>query len=362
VDLGPLDKPEELAGREPYSIAHYLTDTDVWGRWFRPGLEERLGDLWPLFLLAGVAGVVLWLVRAKPLERMLAAVALLAAIAYLFTPLSASGTEGMPVGFRLNIRYLAPALALALVLFATPPPLLERHARWWRIGAFALLAGLTALNVLQLEPIETGRLAGEVAIAAAVVGLPVAVVLLLRAGTPVVPVAVGMAAAVVGLGFAGRLVQDDYLDHRYSSRAPDYPRDEQPAVELQQGLGVVYDWARAQGGSRVGLSGTTGALFQYGIWGLDSSNEVRYIGRRGDRGSFHEIAGCPEWVTAVNEGDYDFIVTTPTYDQDDPESAQPPEQFAWMERSGVRRVGGTGLVDIWQLGDAPLDPAPCGSR
>ena len=37
-----------------------------------------------------------------------AAVALLSAIAYLLTPLGASGPEGMPVGFRLNIRYLAP--------------------------------------------------------------------------------------------------------------------------------------------------------------------------------------------------------------------------------------------------------------
>ncbi len=47
VDIGPLSKPEELQGREPFSVAHYLTDTDVWGRYFRPGLEERLGDLWP---------------------------------------------------------------------------------------------------------------------------------------------------------------------------------------------------------------------------------------------------------------------------------------------------------------------------
>ena len=36
VDLGPLTKPEELEGREPFSIAHYLTDTDVWGRFFTP--------------------------------------------------------------------------------------------------------------------------------------------------------------------------------------------------------------------------------------------------------------------------------------------------------------------------------------
>ena len=43
VDIGPLTKPEELQGRDPFSVAHYLTDTDIWGRYFRPGLEERLG-------------------------------------------------------------------------------------------------------------------------------------------------------------------------------------------------------------------------------------------------------------------------------------------------------------------------------
>ena len=63
VDIGPLSMPEELQGREPFSIAHYVTDTDVWGRFFRPALEERLGDLWPLVLVLAVAGVAVWLWR-----------------------------------------------------------------------------------------------------------------------------------------------------------------------------------------------------------------------------------------------------------------------------------------------------------
>ncbi len=129
VDIGPLSKPEELQGREPFSIAHYLTDTDVWGRFFRPALEERLGDLWPLVLLLAVAGVAVWLWRGGAVERMLAAVVVVAAIAYLLTPLGASGPEGSPVGFRLNIRYLAPGLALALVLAAIPPPLCRPQPR-----------------------------------------------------------------------------------------------------------------------------------------------------------------------------------------------------------------------------------------
>ena len=62
--------------------------------------------------------LVLW--RGGRMERMLAAVAAFAAIAYLFTPLGASGPEGSPVGFRLNMRYLAPGLILALTLLSIP--------------------------------------------------------------------------------------------------------------------------------------------------------------------------------------------------------------------------------------------------
>ena len=59
----------------------------------------------------------------------------------LLTPLGASGPEGTPVGFRLNIRYLAPGLALALVLAAIPPPIGRRDL--WRLGALGLFGGLT---------------------------------------------------------------------------------------------------------------------------------------------------------------------------------------------------------------------------
>jgi hypothetical protein len=364
VDLGPLDKPEELMGREPFSIAHYITDTGVWGRYFRPALEERLGDLWWLVLAGAVAGVVLWLWRAPRLERMLAAVVLVSAAAYLLTPLGASGPEGAPVGFRLNIRYLAPALALGLVLVALPPPLvrdrLGDRARWWAVAAFAVFAVLTLVNVIHLEPIETERLPGSLLLAAVLVGLPAAVVLLARSGAPRRAVLAAALVPLLAVAVVGRIAQEEYLDQRYSSRAPDYPRDEQPAVELGQGLGAAYDWARVTEDLEIGLAGTTGALFQYGLWGADSSNEVRYIGERGDRGTFREFEQCADWVAAVNAGDYDFIVTTPAYDQDDPESATQPVEFVWLSAAGsAERLGGSGLVDIWRLGDRPLDPGAC---
>ena len=367
VDLGPLDKPEELAGREPFSVAHYITDTDVWGRYFTPGLEERLGDVWPLILLIAVAGVVIWLWRGGALERMLAAVAALSAIAYLLTPLSASGPEGMPVGFRLNIRYLAPGLAVAFALAAIAPALARpslvhdggRVDSIVRGAVLALFAGLALANLIVFEPIELDRIPGAIAIAVAVVGLPLAAVLASRRGVGRVAIGAGVAAAVIALAVGGRFVQDEYLDHRYNSAAPDYPRDGHPSVELEQGLGGAYDFARVISGERIGLSGTTGALFQYGLWGRDSDNPVTYIGERGSRGSFGEIPECPEWIAAVNDGDFDFLVTTPAYDQDDPEAATSPVESVWLERArGARHLAGNGLVDVWGVVGS-LDPAAC---
>src|SRR4051812_45587513 len=132
-DIGPIHHAEALGGRHPYSIAHYATDTDVWGRYFTPALHERLGDLWPAYLALAViaVGLVLW--RGGAVEWTLGGASALAAVAYLLTPLGASGPEGAPIGFPLNIRYPAPGLVLALTPLAIPPSFAGRQ-RMWRLG------------------------------------------------------------------------------------------------------------------------------------------------------------------------------------------------------------------------------------
>ena len=380
VDIGPLSKPEELQGREPFSVAHYLTDTDVWGRYFTPGLEERLGDLWPLFLVAAAIGAVLWVWRAERLERMLAVVVAVSAIAYLLTPLGASGPEGTPVGFRLNIRYLAPALALGLVLAAIPPPLLKREwERWWRLVAVALFAGLIAVGALAAEGgqvlVDTDRVPGSLLLAVSIVALPAALVLLARRGVSRQALAAIALVPLLGLLAVGKFAREDYLDLRYSTAAPGFPVAEQPALELAQGLGPAYEWARDVEDSKVALSGTTGALFQYGLWGRESSNEVTFIGRREERAAFNEYAECPEWIAALDDGGYDYLVTTPAYDQDNPGAATQPVEFSWIsgaaEASRITRpptelpiespdpgYSGPPLIDVWEL-NGPIDPATC---
>lgn len=365
--IGPIHHAEALQGRHPYAIVHYGTDTGVWGRYFTPALHERLGELWPAYLALAVIAVLLVIWRGGRMERMLALVALVSAIAYLLTPLGASGPEGMPVGFRLNIRYLAPALVLALTLLSIPPPFAGRQRVWrlgsreriWRLLTVAIFAVLVVVSAGAIGAIDTDRIPGTTALAFTVVALPVLLVFLARRGLPPVPLAGIGLAALIALGIFGRFAQDHYLDERYSSTAPDYPKTEQPAVELGQGLGAAYDWARGTRDLRIGLSGTMGALFQYGLWGEDSSNDVRYVGERGPRGSFDEIPECPEWIAALNDGGYDYVITTPTYHQDDPAADTAPVQREWISHAvNVQRVAGAGLVDIWRV-TGPLNPTTC---
>jgi hypothetical protein len=191
------------------------------------------------------------------------------------------------------------------------------------------------------------------------VAVPLLLVLLSRRGLAPVPLAGIGAAALIALAVGGRFVQDHYLDQRYSSTAPDYPKPpEHPSIELGQGLGAAYDWARGTRDERIALSGTLGALFQYGLWGGNSSNDVEYIGERGPRGSFNEIPECPEFIAALNQGDYDYVITTPTYNQDNPAADKAPVQREWISRAGVQRVAGANLVDVWRV-TGPLDPLAC---
>jgi hypothetical protein len=366
-DLGPIHHAEALQGRHPYSIAHYATDTDIWGRYFTPALHERLGELWPVYLALAVLAVVMVLWRGGRMERMLGVVALLAAVAYLLTPLGASGPEGTPIGFRLNIRYLAPGLILALTLLAIPPPFAGEQAVWrlgtrarlWRLGSLTLFAVLILVSAGAIGAIDTGRIPGTVALALAVIALPLVLALLSRRGLAPVPLAGIGLAAVITLAVVGRAAQTHYLDERYSSTAPDYPKTEQPAIELRQGLGAAYDWANGTREERIALSGTMGALFQYPLWGGDSSNQVTYIGQHGSRGSFNEIPECPEWIGALNDGDFDYVVTSPTFHQDNPAADTAPVQRDWISRAGnVQRVAGAGLVDVWRI-TGPLAPEAC---
>ena len=144
TEWGPLGLPSPERAfelRPGFSVAHYWNDTEVWCGLVLPEAARRSsGRSGRSCCSASVAGgaYALWRGR-EPILRALGAVALLTAIAYVFTPLTAGGEEGEPIAFEWNIRYLAPAVAIGLAILPCLPALRaterRRHAHPGRRSA-----------------------------------------------------------------------------------------------------------------------------------------------------------------------------------------------------------------------------------
>ena len=352
--FGPLGlpTPERMLELRPgFSVAHYWNEPDIWADWFAPKLAEELGPLWPLVLVATVGGgaYALWKGR-EPILRALGGVAVLTALAYVFTPLTAGGEEGEPIAFEWNIRYLAPAIAIAMAILPLLPPI-RSTPRARSISLFGLggLALLTTLTIVQWElgGHTKGALAmGVLVLAAFAVGIwatsrghigdraP-------RGRTLAVGAAVVLAA--VAAGFA---VQRHYLEKRYEDLSP------------QLRLAEAVRWANTVTDERIAISGIRGVFNQYAFSGYDLSNHVQWLGVEGENGSFERIPDCEAWRTEVNEGDYDYVVTL--YDPYLPSGLTDTKEGLWTRQDpGVSQVLRDGPVSVFRV-DEPLDPGACG--
>src|SRR4051812_23447932 len=124
------------------SLLDYAHNLPVWRHYFVPELNDAFGLLWPLLLALAAAGAVLALVRGSRVQRLIALAAIAGTLAYVANPLSAAGPQGAPSTFESNLRYVAPAMALGLVLLPTVLPGSGR-ARW---GLFALFGGMLVVT------------------------------------------------------------------------------------------------------------------------------------------------------------------------------------------------------------------------
>jgi hypothetical protein len=354
IDPGPLPSPDRLIeGRPDFSVAHYLTDTDVWGTYFRPALEERLGELWwAVLALAAVGALMALLTAHERSQRLLGAVAVIAALAYVLTPLGASGPEGQPVGFRLNLRYLTPALVLGLALLPILPALEERRRRW---GLLALLGVLLIVTDRPFAFLDDELALGAVIVALVLVTAPALLVGLRRRGLPGPILALGFVTLIAVAISVGYQEQRDYLRGRYASSFP----AGYPAPILKRGLGDTFRWAGSVRRARIAVAGTTGALFQYGFYGNDASNRVQYVGGAGPHGAFSPILDCRDWRRAINAGEYNYIVTTPILNQRRESEEIPAPEASWL--SGDRaamKILRRGRYRVFQI-EGPLDPEGC---
>jgi hypothetical protein len=296
--LGSIDLPapgQALGGREAHSVLGYLTNGTVWSDWFLPGLHSGLWHLWPLLLLAALAGLVLAAVQVRgafvdqedtkaPWGGVALGVAglvgLATALAWLIAPTSASGPEGMPRGFESGLRYLAPALVLGLALLPAVESIRVR-----------LVSARQSFSAYSSKKLYRGRLDGLV--------WPLAGVALLL---------------VVALGYP---VQRHYLESRYKDPTFTAP-----------GLNAAFAWARDVSDARIATTSTR----QYPLFGTDLSNHVQYLGTEQPHGGFEPPTNCRQYLQLLNEGNYDYVIAT----KDRVEPGKPPYPPAdrWTEAAG----------------------------
>jgi hypothetical protein len=355
--LGPisLPHPERLQeGRPDFNIAHYATDTGVWREYFGPGLHEAFGALWPLVVGAAALAALVAVLRGRDrVVRWVGVVALFGLVAYLFTPLSAAGAEGEPVGFAINIRYVIPALLAGIVLLPLDRWLDGEKRQWWLLGALVLVFLVTDRPDDSLH--DKARVFAFFLVVLAVL-LPALLLYLRGRGA-----AAGLAAAagvglVLLLAAVGYPVQRDYLEARFANDGPASERI--PGMSLDS----AYRWARGIEDARIGLAGTTAGFAGYGFYGTDLSNRVRYLGEDGPYGAFNAIPTCAGFRAAVNAADLDYLVTSPFLNFLHPGDPIPSPEARWLRGEGaVSPVLRSGPVTVWKVA-GELDPAACGAR
>jgi hypothetical protein len=352
ASLGPIDLPapdRDFELRPDFAVIHYWNDFDVWKDWFIPGLDESFGLLWPLTLggMVGGAALAAWRGR-EPVLRMLGAVVLFTTLAYVFTPLTAAGEEGEPIAFVWNVRYIAPAAAVGLAILPCIPALRATPQR--RAVVTAALGILLAVTVGSLVQWKQGHAKGALAAGVLVFcGFAIAAWLRSRGLTwaggrrrLTLALAAGALVLVVAGGYAE---QRHYLEHRYENTSP--------TLKLAAALRFPRD-LRDQ---RIAIGGIRGVFNQYPFYGTDLSNHVQWLGIKGPNDAWLRIPTCWQWRTEINEGDYDYVVTT--YDPFNPGRLTNTKEAVWTRRDpGVTQVLRDGPVAIFKV-NRELNPAGC---
>jgi hypothetical protein len=302
--FGPLHLPipdqMPLDPRPRFAVAHYLTEPTIYRHWFFPQLENALGPLWPLILIMAVAaaGFIVWRSGNKVL-RVIAAAALLTAVVYVFTPLTAAGQEGSPTGFFTNTRYLIPGLILAMVMLPLARPLRAPDRRAWITMWF--LGAVYWVTVLTTPKWYSTYIFGTIFITLALVWVPTALGLGRSRG--VMSRRIVAAVAVVVLFFAvvlGRAQETQFSEQHYTNTK----------LFLQEGGPQrAYAFAQKLQHQRIGIIGDSEIIFgQYGFFGNPPTNEVQWVGVPGPHGAYRLPTSCGQLMERINAGNYDYLI------------------------------------------------------
>jgi Dolichyl-phosphate-mannose-protein mannosyltransferase len=340
-----LPRPDlPLTNNYAYPAVRYITDLDVWRNVFRPQLHAGFGPVWWALLALSVAGMALAVIRGTTVVRLLGLTALVAIVAFPFTPLTGAGPPGYPYLFAYTLRYLVPALALGVILLTS---VLRGRARLAALVAVAVAFVITETAA----PWPRDLTAQGLAIAGAAVATAAALAWFRpRLGDPRKAWAVAAALAAVVV-VAGAHEASVYRTGRYADRSVP--------------LGPEMAWASEQRHARVALAGF---FVQYPFYGRDLSNHVQVVGRSGAHGAYFPIRSCTEWRRALAAGRYRYVITAPPAVQmygaaalRRVRSTEPPEA-AWTRSlpGSVTLMRSLGGVSLFRLGPT-VDGRGCAS-
>jgi len=237
-------------------------------------------------------------------------VGLASALAWLIAPTSASGPDGMPKGFESGLRYLAPALILGLALLPTVPLLRTR-----------LSVPRARLSFVAPSGTKLSRAPNN--------GRPWAVMMGLV-----------LAFLAVVLGYP---IQRHYLQERYADPSFTTP-----------GLNAAFAWSRDISGARIATTSTR----QYPLFGTDLSNHVQFLGSERPHGGFEAPRTCPQWRRLLNQGHYDYVVTS--NDRIEPGKPPYPASARWTQSPQAKVILRKPPTVIFKL-SGPLNPSSCPS-
>jgi hypothetical protein len=199
---------------------------------------------------------------------------------------------------------------------------------------------------------DPDRLFGSL-IALLAVLVPAALLLAGRRGAPRGAIFVGFVALAIAVVAIGYPVQRDYLRDRFLNA------DAETSIPGMH-LDSAYRWARDVSDARIGLAGTTAGFLEYGFYGIDLSNRVRYLGIKGPHGAFNAIPDCRDFRAAVNAADLDYLVTSPFLNFIEPSKPVSSPEAGWLRgEPAVVPVERSGAVTVWRI-RGRLDPAGCG--
>jgi hypothetical protein len=353
--IGPIHLPGpdqvSLYPRPPHKLAEYYNDPLVWTHKLTPVLHERLGPLWPVILAVVIVALVWAFVKGgSALMRILAVTGMVAGIAYIFTPLTASGDPYDGSGFDANLRYVSPVLMVGFLLLPLIPWFRHGKRPWILIGLFTVLL---VQGTVDQSNWEFKHHLASIGMAFLIVGVPALLVAGARARlNPVLLVSLGLVAVIAAVGL-GRIRENYYLDHRYvTASRPPLGGGFRASPEWQP----LQDWGREASHERIGVFGRASAFGQYFFYGNDLTNHVQYLGDEGSHGTFRPIYTCADWRRTINEGDYNYVVTTPAIGVI--ETVAPPQNL-WTSRDpNVRTVIQSGAAAVYKI-NGPLDPSTC---